>query len=145
MPKKNHVFATLGEQNYYTRIIGNNHVFYVDEPEEGGGRNKAPHPTAFLLGALASCTAITIRMYAQRKGWELGQIKVTAEKVETETKQGKQIKIIKQLAFGNKDLTEIEIKRLVTIGEKCPISKLLKNQTEMFSEVVDQLDEGIVK
>jgi len=145
MPQKNHVLATLGEENYYTHIIGNNHVFYVDEPESGGGKNKAPHPTGYLLAALASCTAITIRMYAQRKGWDVGEIKVTAKRVELETPDGKQTKIVKQLAFGNKDLTEKDIKRLVTIGEKCPVSKLLKNETQMESEVVDQLDESVLE
>ena len=145
MSKKNHVFATLGEQNYFTQIIGNNHAFYVDEPENSGGKNKAPHPTAYLLGALASCTAITIRMYTQRKDWDVGQIKVSVKKVELINTEGKRTKIVKQISFGNKDLTEKEIKRLVTIGEMCPISKLLKNETQMESEVVDQLDEGIVK
>ena len=145
MSKKNHVLAELGEQNYYTRISGNNHIYYVDEPEEGGGQNKAPHPTGYLLAALASCTAITIRMYAQRKDWDIGEIKVSAEKVETETAEGKSSKIVKKLAFGNKDLTERDIKRLITIGEKCPISKLLKNETQMESEVVEQLDESILE
>jgi putative redox protein len=144
MSKKNYVFATLGEQNYYTQVTNNKRVFYVDEPEEVGGSNQAPHPTAYLLGALTSCTAITIRMYAQRKGWDVGQIKVAAEKVESLTSQGKQTKIIKQITFGN-ELPEEQLKRLVAIGEKCPVSLLLKNETEMFSEVVDQLDEGDLK
>ncbi len=142
MPKKNHVVAILGEQNYFTEIINNDRVFYVDEPETAGGGNKALHPTAYLLGSLASCTAITIRMYAQRKGWEIGQIKVAAEKVVKLTSEGKETKIVKQITFGNKELTEQQLKRLVTIGEKCPISLLLKNETEMLSEVVDQLHEG---
>ena len=145
MSKKNHVFAELGEQNYYTRILGNNHVYYVDEPESGGGQNKAPHPTGYLLAALASCTAITIRMYAQRKDWDVGEIKVSAEKVEMEIAEGKVTKIVKKLAFGNKDLTERDIKRLVTIGEKCPISKMLKNETQMESEVVEQLTKALSK
>jgi putative redox protein len=141
MPKKNLVYATLSEQNYFTQITGNNHAFYVDEPESGGGKNKAPHPTAYLLASLASCTAITIRMYAQRKDWDVGQIQVSAKKVELLTQEGKRSKIVKQITFGNKDLTEVEIKRLVTIGEKCPISKMLKNETQMEFEVVDQLEE----
>lgn len=145
MSKKNHVFATLGEQNYFTQIISENQVFYVDEPESAGGKNKAAHPTAYLLGALASCTAITIRMYAQRKGWEVGQIKVDAKKVIKVTSERKETKIVKQITFGNQDLTEKEIKRLVMVAEKCPVSLLLKNETKMESEVVDQLDEAIVK
>ncbi len=137
MSKRNQVIASLDEQNYFTQVQTDNRVFYVDEPEDIGGQNKAPHPTIYLLGALASCTAITIRMYAQRKGWELGQIKVDAEKVVKVTPDGKETTIIKQIAFENKDLTEKEIKRLLAIGEKCPISLMLKNETKMVSEVVD--------
>jgi putative redox protein len=139
MSKINLVIAALGEQKYYTEVATKNHAFYVDEPEDAGGSNKAPHPTAYLLGALASCTAITIRMYALRKEWDVGQIKVSAEKVENLTSEGKEIKIIKHFTFGNKDLTEKQIKRLIAIGEKCPVSLLLKNETAMVSEVVDQL------
>ena len=145
MSKKNHVFATLDKQNYYTQIRGNNHVYYVDEPESGGGQNKAPHPTAYLLGALASCTAITIRMYAQRKDWDIGKIEVSAKKVEEMTTEGKQVKIVKQITFGNKELTELEVSRLLKIGKKCPISLLLKNETQMEFEVVDQLEESTEK
>lgn len=142
MSKKNVVVATLGEQNYYTRVVTENGTFYVDEPEEDGGGNKGPHPTAYLLGALASCTAITIRMYAQHKGWDVGLVKVAARKVVQTTEKGKVTTIVKQLYFGNQ-LTEEQIKRLVSVGEKCPVSLLLKNETEMVSEVVDKLDESI--
>ena len=114
MPEKNHVFATLGAENYYTQILGNNHTFYVDEPIEAGGGNKSPHPTAYLLAALTSCTAITIRMYAQRKGWDVGKIKVAARKVEKITDQGKSAKIIKQVTFENK-LTDEQTKRLYLV------------------------------
>ena len=120
MSKKNHVYTTLGEQDYYTKIIGNDHIFYVDEPESGGGKNKAPHPTGYLLAALASCTAITIRMYAQRKDWDIGEIKVSAKKVDLVTSDGKHSKIVKQIAFGNKNLTEIELKQAPTLPPGFP-------------------------
>ena len=145
MAKKNQVYATLGKENYFTQIISESEAFYVDEPVGSGGKNKAPHPTVYLLGALASCTAITIRMYAERKGWELGQIKVAAKKVVKLSSEGQKTKIVKQITFENKDLTEKETKRLLAIGEKCPISLLLKNETVMVSEVVAVLDEEIVK
>jgi putative redox protein len=137
IPNKNLVTATLGRQDFYTHVVTAFHDYYVDEPEQSGGGNKAPHPTAYLLGALASCSAITIRMYARRKNWDAGEIKIEAEKVETIADNGeKTVRIVKKITFGNK-LPEDQKRRLVSIAEKCPVSRLLKNETEIISELVE--------
>ena len=51
----------------------------IDEPEESGGANEGPSPTRTLAAALAACTAITVEMYADRKGWDLGAVEVEVE------------------------------------------------------------------
>lgn len=135
MSEKNKVTAVLGSQNYYTKIIHRDRTFYVDEPEEDGGGDKASHPTGYLLAALASCTAITLRMYAERKGWDVGEIKVIAEKVEAVSEAGdKTKKLVKNIYFGNQ-ITEEQQKRLLVIADKCPVSKMLKQETETYSMI----------
>jgi putative redox protein len=72
------VTATIGPTRYRTTVVAGDHRFVADEPASGGGADAGPNPLNLLLGALASCTAITLRMYAERKGWELGDIEVSA-------------------------------------------------------------------
>jgi putative redox protein len=55
------------------------HRLIVDEPEDNGGGDQGPTPTELLAASLASCTAITIEMYADRKGWDLGEVEVTTD------------------------------------------------------------------
>ena len=66
-------FATIGKQKYKTEIQAGNHIIMADEPEELGGGNLGFTPTELLESSLAACTAMTIRMYADRKGWDLEQ------------------------------------------------------------------------
>lgn len=142
--KKTAIF-TLPKKGYYGQIITPNHSFLVDEPKSVGGTNKAPNPTNYLLGALASCTAITMAMYAKRKKWELGQLKIGVELKEHLTKEGIKYVIRKDIVFENKDLTNQQLERLLKVAEKCPISKILTAQVEMKENAVDELEEGIIK
>ena len=71
------VICSLADPKYLTSVKGEKHQFNVDEPIEYHGEDTAPKPTEYLLGALGSCTAITMKMYAQRKKWELGEISVS--------------------------------------------------------------------
>ena len=59
-----------------TQVSTPNHIGLTDEPIEIGGQNKGPSPYDLLIGALASCTAITLRMYIDRKGWDVQRIRV---------------------------------------------------------------------
>ena len=124
MSEKNKVIATTSEAHYYTKIETVNHTFYVDEPESVGGGDKAAHPTAYLLAALTSCTAITMQMYSERKGWDTGQIRVTASLKERTTDGQKERYIAKEIHF-EKALPEKQVQRILAVGEKCPVSKLL--------------------
>ncbi|UGU16940.1 (4Fe-4S)-binding protein [Sinomicrobium kalidii] len=144
MAKKNEVVASNGLDDYFTQVISNRHVFYVDEPVKAGGKDKEPSPTDYVLGALASCTAITMRMYAQRKEWDVGKIKVHATLSSVMTGDGVRQKIWKEVVF-EKELPKAQEDRLIEIGEKCPVSLMLKHNVEMTLEKVDQLDEGITK
>ena len=67
--------ATLGD-NYDTSMTARTHTFAADEPVEVGGADTAPTPVELLMGSLASCTVITLRMYARRKAWPLEGVDV---------------------------------------------------------------------
>lgn len=144
MAKKNEAIASNGLDDYFTQVVTSKHVFYVDEPVKAGGKDKNPSPGDYVLGALASCTAITMRMYAQRKGWDVGKIKVHASQSSVMSNDGVRQKIKKAVVF-EKKLPKEQEDRLIEIGEKCPVSLMLKHHVEMTLEKVEQLDEGIVK
>ena len=125
-----HANGTLGSKNYLMEIKTTNHTVMVDEPESIGGSNQYPNPAQYLLSALASCTAITIKMYADNKKWNVGEINVDVKMKEV-ISSGKTIKkIVKAVQFEN-PLEDDQIERLLTIGSKCPISKLLEKPIEM--------------
>ena len=125
-----HANGTLGSENYLMEIKTTNHTVMVDEPESIGGSNQYPNPAQYLLSALASCTAITIKMYADNKKWNVGEINVDVKMKEV-ISSGKTIKkIVKAVQFEN-PLEDDQIERLLTIGSKCPISKLLEQPIEM--------------
>ena len=63
---------------YATRIIAGRHTLTADEPVAAGGADAGPAPFAYLLSGLIACTAITLRMYADRKGWALRRVTVDA-------------------------------------------------------------------
>ena len=128
-----HANGTLGSENYLMEIKTTNHTVMVDEPESIGGSNQYPNPAQYLLSALASCTAITIKMYADNKKWNVGEINVDVKMKEV-ISSGKTIKkIVKAVQFEN-PLEDAQIERLLTIGSKCPISKLLEQPVEMEFE-----------
>lgn len=128
MSQQTIVKCTLEDDKYLTSVKCENHSFNVDEPIEYGGIDSAPKPTEYLLGALGSCTAITIKMYAKRKGWTLGQINVSVDLKEEIISKEKTI--IKSVSFQNQ-LTDEQIDRLLKIGEKCPVSKMLAHPVKM--------------
>ena len=115
-----HVMGTLGPENYLVELTTTRHTIKIDEPESLGGSDQYPNPAQYLLSALASCTAITIKMYANNKGWVISSGKTRKT-------------FVKAVQFENK-LEDVQIERLLTVGSKCPISKLLEQPVNMEFE-----------
>ena len=128
-----HANGTLGSENYLMVIKTTSHTVVVDEPESIGGTDKYPNPAQYLLSALASCTAITIKMYADNKGWDVGEINVDVKMKEVISSGIPTKTIVKAVQFEN-PLEDEQIERLLTIGSKCPISKLLEQPVNMEFE-----------
>lgn len=125
--------GTLGEENYLMEIKTTKHTVLVDEPKSIGGSDQYPNPAQYVLSALAACTAITIKMYAENKGWDVGKSNVDV-KMKDVISSGKLIKTIVKAVQFEKPLEDAQIERLLTIGSKCPVSKLLEQPVNMEFE-----------
>ncbi|MBL1280398.1 MAG: OsmC family protein [Fluviicola sp.] len=117
--------ATLREQ--YTVDNSTRELSWIsDEPIEVGGANLGPKPTELLLSALASCKIITVKMYAERKGWSIDDMSVELTFAESD---GDKTLIEKRITFEG-DLDEKQITRLIDISGRCPVAKMLKDSLE---------------
>ena len=108
------------------------HTVVVDEPTEAGGANLGPSPTRLLLASLAACTAITVEMYARRKGWEIGDPVVEAERLASEPGEPARFTVTLRLS---KDLAPDQVERLKTIAGKCPVHRTLTGEVEIDERV----------
>jgi len=119
------VSSYIGHAHYETHITGQNGAAIVaDEPVERGGKNLGMTPGELLASSLASCTCITLRMYADRKEWPLERVDIT---VDVETDRTMNITHIGMNVLLTGPLDEAQKKRLMDISTKCPIHKLLEN------------------
>ncbi|WP_113661341.1 OsmC family protein [Pedobacter nanyangensis] len=123
----------LDKSRYKTKVFADGHFIYADEPEELGGTDEGMAPGALLLASLGSCTAITVRMYADRKQFPLETITVSLA-ICAEEEMDKGTVIAREIKFtGNLD--EDQIKRLMVIADKCPIHKMLSNPIKIISKL----------
>jgi putative redox protein len=109
------------------------HTVVADEPKEHGGRDSGPSPQELLAASLASCTAITMEMYAKRKGWEVGDLSVH---VDYEPAQRGSPTRFRMVVDFPKELPEDQRERLMQIGAKCPVHRVLEGEV-MFEETVE--------
>jgi putative redox protein len=111
------------------------HQLTVDEPLESGGEDAGPDPQELLAVSLASCTAITMEMYAVRKGWEIGHVEVACEYKPAERGCPTKFELVLRLPD---DLPEERVERLLVIAAKCPVHRALDGEV-MFAERVERV------
>ena len=109
------------------------HEVHADEPEANGGDDAAPSPQELLAASLASCTAITIEMYAGRKGWDIGDVSVDVDYEPAQRGSPTKFKMVLNLP---KELPEEQRERLTQIAAKCPVHRTLEGEV-MFEESVE--------
>ncbi|HVV16382.1 MAG TPA: OsmC family protein [Polyangia bacterium] len=110
-----------GAAPHEQRVKIGHHTVVADEPVAHGGGDLGPSPVALLLAALASCTAITLRMYGDRKGWGLGGVHVDLKLLRVSGVE----RIDRAIGFGA-ELSEEQRARLLEIAEKTPVTKMVK-------------------
>ncbi len=133
------VIAKINRSKYKTIVVTKNHELIADEPLPIG-QDLGPNPYDFLLTALGTCVTMTLRMYADRKGWDLEEVQVHLEQSrvyakdceDCESEEGYVHVIEKKLKFIG-ELTEEQIQRLLEISDRCPVNKTLTNEIKIIT------------
>jgi putative redox protein len=124
-------------------IRAGRHTLRADEPVTAGGTDTGPDPYALLLAALGACTSMTLRMYANRKGWpltgitvRLSQSKIYAKDCEDcETKSDARIDHIEREIELSGDLSAEQKARLIEIAEKCPVHRTFRGEKSIVTRL----------
>ncbi len=123
--------ASIASALYQVTLRNGRHEMKADEPMDLGGGDTGPTPDALLEAALASCTAITLRMYANRKNWSLSSINVL---VNLERKEGKTF--FTRAIDLQGELDQTQKNRLLEIAKACPVSKTLLGEIGMNNQLI---------
>jgi putative redox protein len=123
---ENDITGKIGTQKYLCTISWRNGTFVMDEPESIEGKDLGPDPYSTLLASLAACTLSTLRMYIDRKGWDIPEINISLN-LSQENNPELTTTITRSITFSNTFEEDIK-NRLLIIAEKCPVSKILKNK-----------------
>ena len=111
--------------------IEGGHTMVIDEPDESGGADEGPSPTRVLGASLAACTAITVEMYADRKGWDLGALEVDVDiSYDGPAPSGFEVTL-----RPTSELDEDQLGRIGGIAAKCPVHKAIAGETPVTSAV----------
>lgn len=130
-------------ENYRVDITNGTHTWRADEPVDLGGEDTGPNPYDYLLGALASCTSITLALYAKRKNIKLSSVSVeyrydrvhADDCAECDDSHSGMIHQVTSRIFIDGDFDEATRKRLQEIAVRCPVHKTLENGI-VFAETV---------
>ncbi len=125
--------ARRASAKYTHDVKVRNHRFLADEPEDAGGEDRGPSPQELLAASLAACTAITIEMYAERKGWDLAGLEVDCDY--QPAARGCPTKFTLLMRMPD-HLTAEQIERLQVIAAKCPVHRTLEGEVS-FDERIE--------
>ncbi|WP_259070095.1 (4Fe-4S)-binding protein [Mucilaginibacter sp. X4EP1] len=124
------VTAVIGTEKYKCVVEWRHGKFIVDEPEATGGNDLGPDPYTLLLSSLGTCTIATLRMYIDRKGWDVPQIGVAVNMYQ-ELKGDKTITVIDRDVNFSSPVTDEQRERLIQIAKICPVSKILEGEIQI--------------
>ena len=124
------VVGKAADPKYVQQVTSGSHRLTADEPSDRGGGDAGPAPFDYLLAALGSCTSITLRMYADRKGWDLGQVTVSLEYA-----REKDAASIKREISVSAAISEEQRARLADIVERTPVTLAIKQGVQIGTSV----------
>ena len=138
------VWIREGEKRFQELIEMGAHEILADEPQDHGGTGAGPSPYELLLASLGSCTAMTVRLYADRKKWPLETIhvKLSHRKIHAEDCKNCDSKIgiidhIERVIFLKGPLDETQRQRLLEIADRCPVHKTLTGSLKIETRGAD--------
>lgn len=134
MNGKTTLTASIGKEHYMVKLQARQHTFSADEPIDTGGADAGPTPVEYLLAALASYTAATLRMYADRKGFDLESIDLELS-LEVENGQPSVTHIYRSIKLSG-NLDEQQRQRLLDIAKKCPVHRILSNPIDIHTQLL---------
>ena len=123
--------VVLTTKNYVAEAKIRNHFVVTDVPVSEGGADTAPTPVEYLLTAIGGCVAVTLRMYAARRNWDVGEITVNVFQLKDENGAY----LTEEISF-EKEITEDQRKRLLVFAGKCPVAKMVKEGTRIESKII---------
>ena len=144
-PAPGEVMVAESRQGRFTQIVRvGRHELVADEPEHLGGDDRGPGPYDYVLAGLGACTSMTVRMYAERKGWPLARVEVRLDHkkihaedcADCETRTGKLDEIDRHLTFEGA-LDDRQRARLLEIADKCPVHRTLTHEIKIRSTLDD--------
>ena len=135
MSRSRAVTAVLAETPYVVTLSDGTHEWLADEPLDSGGGNRGPSPHQLVLSGLGACTAITLRMYAARKGWPLGGVAVELQLNPDGAPPGGGSEIRRRITLGG-DLTAEQRERLLQVANACPVARTLGGEIHTTTSLV---------
>ena len=134
--------VAVTKDSFTTQVSTPDHMGLTDEPVALGGQNKGPSPYDLLMGALASCTSITLRMYINRKGWNVQRIRVRVnysrdyeEDCESSSSVKKKIDVFERIIHIEGDIDDKKRERILEIADKCPVHLTLENSAKIKTRI----------
>jgi putative redox protein len=135
--KRTVTVAETGKGTFTQEVKIGPHTLTTDEPVEAGGLNVGPNPYDMLLGALGSCTSMTLRMYANQKKWPLDKVTVTLTHHKEAGADGVKRDVFTRDIKLEGNLDAAQRQRLLEIANKCPVHRTLESKPEIISQLVD--------
>lgn len=121
---------------YTQDVTARDHKTYADEPASLGGSDLGMAPFEFICAGLGACTNITLRMYANRKGWDVEHILVDVAYKKPGIGTDMKDVFVRKITIKS-GLDEIQIKRMMQIADKCPVHKMLEATSEIRTQLMD--------